>query len=89
MGLALARRLGTKIIDQRTGESLGRAFVFAWRGRIHVIGLHVAVRPTFLPQQRVTYWKQELGFTTHPPPDFPSMTRGEAPAVDGSAPPPR
>ena len=39
--------------------------------RVHVIGLDAIVVPEFVPQQRLTYWKQELGFTAHPPPDFP------------------
>lgn len=71
VGLALLRALGTTIIDARTGARLGRAFLFPWRGTIRVIGLDVPVVPVFLPQTRLTYWKQELGFTTHPPPDFP------------------
>lgn len=71
IGLALARAIGTRIFDHETGRSLGKALMIPWRGRIHVIGLEAAVRPVFLPQKRLTYWKQELGFTTHPPPDFP------------------
>lgn len=71
IGLALARAIGTRIFDQRTGRTLGKALMVPWRGKIHVIGLEAAVRPVFLPQKRLTYWKQELGFTTHPHPDFP------------------
>ena len=70
-GLAALRALGTTIIDARTGTPLGRAFLFPWRGTIKVIGLDVPVVPVFLPQTRLPYWKQELGFTTHPPSDFP------------------
>jgi hypothetical protein len=69
--LAIFRALGTTIVDAETGRRLGRAFLFPWRGTIKVIGLDVPVRPVFLPQTRLTYWKQELGFTTHPAPDFP------------------
>jgi hypothetical protein len=65
--------LGTKIVDVESGRTLGKAFAISWRGKIHLIGLETAVRPTFLPQTRLTYWKQEIGFTTHPPPDFPSQ----------------
>ena len=69
--LALARLLGTRVVDARTGRELGRALIISFRGRVHVIGLDAIVVPTFLPQTRLTYWKQELGFTAHPPPDFP------------------
>lgn len=71
VGLSIFRALGTTIVDAETGERLGRAFLFAWRGTIKVIGLDVPVRPVFLPQTRLTYWKQEIGFTVHPAPDFP------------------
>ena len=69
--LRVARRLGSPVVDVRTGQVLGRALLVPFRGRVHVIGLNVAVRPVFAPQARLTYWKQELGFTAHPPPDFP------------------
>ncbi len=72
LGLAAARSLGTEIKDHATGRSLGRAVIFAWRGRIHVIGLETPLKPHFLPQKRLTYWRQEIGFTVHPRPDFPS-----------------
>lgn len=72
VGLAITRTFGAKIVDYETGRALGRAFLFPWRGKIHVIGLETAVRPVFLPQKRLTYWKQEIGFTVHPPPDFPN-----------------
>jgi hypothetical protein len=71
VGLSIFRALGTTIVDVETGERLGRAFLFPWRGTIKVIGLDVPVRPVFLPQTRLTYWKQEIGFTVHPAPDFP------------------
>ena len=69
--LAVFRVFGSTIVDAKTGVRLGRAFLFAWRGTIKVIGLDVPVRPVFLPQTRLTYWKQEIGFTVHPAPDFP------------------
>jgi hypothetical protein len=72
VGMKLVHRLGTRLRDAETGEVLGRVLIVPWRGRIHVIGLEeVTVRPAFLPQQRLTYWKQDLGFTKVPPPDFP------------------
>lgn len=71
VGLRILRTCGTTIIDAETGANLGRAFLFPWKGTIKVIGLDTPVRPIFLPQTRLTYWRQELGFTVHPPPDFP------------------
>ncbi len=71
VGLPIFRALGSTIVDAETGVRLGRAFLFCWRGRIKVIGLDTPVRPVFLPQKRLTYWKQELGFTRYPAPDFP------------------
>jgi hypothetical protein len=72
--LFIAHTFGTKIVDQRTGQAAGRALIIPWRGKIHVIGLDAAARPMFQPQKRLTYWKQEIVFTTHPPPDFPNIT---------------
>ena len=66
-----AHLIGTRVVDERTGQVLGRALLVSFRGKIHVIGLGVPVVPVFLPQERLTYWKQELGFRTHSPPDFP------------------
>ena len=73
--LRIIRELGTPVVDQRTGRLLGRALIVAFRGRVHVIGLHAYVQPVFLPQPRLTYWKQELGFMTHPAPDYPHDPR--------------
>ena len=72
--VAIFRFFGSEVIDQRTGERVGRAFFFGWRGRVIVIGLESEppLRPIFLPQERLTFWKQEIGFTSHLPPDFPS-----------------
>jgi hypothetical protein len=70
-GLALARIFGTRLTDFQTGEPLGKALIIPWRGKIHVIGLEKDVRAIFQPQKRLTYWKQEIIFTTHPSVDFP------------------
>ncbi len=77
LGLSIARSVGTKINDFESGKSLGRALIIPWRGKIHVIGLKVAVRPMFQPQKRLTYWKQEIAFAEHPPPDFPNIRKTE------------
>lgn len=70
IGLWLAHTFGMRITDSETGKTLSRAFVIPWRGKIHVIGLKAAVHPVFLPQKRITYWKQEIGFVAHPDVDF-------------------
>ena len=77
--IGLARSVGSKITDAETGRVLGRAFLFPWKGRIAVIGLDAEVKPVFLPQKRLTYWKQELGFTEHPPADFPHEASPQRP----------
>lgn len=74
--LGLARRFGSTIRDPRTGKVLGKALLLPWNGRIHVIGLETTVRPQFLPQERETYWKQELGFAEPEKPDYPNERQG-------------
>jgi hypothetical protein len=78
--LMIAHRLGARLIDFDSGRNLGKALIIPWRGRIHVIGLEAAVRPMFQPQKRLTYWKQEIVFTEHPPPDFPNIRKTERPS---------
>ncbi len=79
IGLKLARLFGSKIIDAETGEPLGRALLLPGRGKIHVVGLETPVRPVFMPQKRLTYWKQEIGFTVRAEPDFPRLRRDDQP----------
>lgn len=60
------------IPDCVTGKSLGRGLVIGCGSTPIVMG-HLGLPPLipkFLPQKRLTYWKQEIGFTTHPSPDF-------------------
>jgi hypothetical protein len=80
LGLKIAQTIGTPIKDFPSGRSLGRALVIPWRGKIHVIGLKTAARPMFQPQKRLTYWKQDIVFTEHPPPDFPNIRKTERPS---------
>ena len=70
-GLSIARVFGTRVTDFQTGRPLGKALIIPWRGKIHVIGLEKDVRAIFQPQKRLTYWKQEIVFTTHPSVNFP------------------
>jgi hypothetical protein len=73
--LMIAHTFGTRIRDLQSGRLLGKALIIPWRGKIHVIGLEAAVRPMFQPQKRLTYWKQEIVFTIHPPPDFTNLRK--------------
>ena len=75
VGLAIARKIGARITDYRTGKVIGRAIIIPWRGKIHIVGLQAAVRPIFRPQKRLTYWKQEIIFTVHDQPDFKNLRR--------------
>lgn len=77
--LTLARTLGSTITDAETGAVIGRALLLPWRGKIAIIGLDAEVKPVFLPQARLTYWKQNLGFTLLPPPDFPHEPHPQSP----------
>ncbi len=77
VGMRLVHLFGARLRDAETGEVLGRVLIVPWRGRVHVIGLEeLTVRPVFIPQERLTYWKQDLGFTRQPPPDFPREAEG-------------
>lgn len=71
--LKIAQTIGTRIYDADSGKLLGRALIIPWRGKIHVIGLRSIVKPVFEPQTRLTYWKQKIAFSAHPPPDFPNL----------------
>jgi hypothetical protein len=70
--LKFARTFGTRVVEAESGRSLGRALIVPWAGKIHIIGLEQSVRAEFQPQKRLTYWKQEIVFKLHPPPDFPN-----------------
>jgi hypothetical protein len=74
--LFIAHTFGTKVVDYESGRVLGRALLLPWRGKVHVIGLDTPVHPVFQVQKRLTYWKQEIVFTTYPPPDFPNLRSG-------------
>ena len=73
----LLRRLalwaGTRIHDEETGEELGRAFLFIWRGRLLLLGYtgSVPLRPVVQSTQGVTYWKLTLAFRAAARPDYP------------------
>lgn len=69
----LTRIAGARVVDQRTGEVIGKALFIPWKGKLHIIGLEdKRVVPAFESQKRLTYWNQALTFSTRPPPDFPN-----------------
>jgi hypothetical protein len=71
---------GARVVDQRTGRSIGRALFIPWRGKLRVIGLaDKRVIVTFESQHRLTYWNQALTFSTHPEPDFPHERKVDDP----------
>lgn len=73
-GLLLVRAFGTRITDAHSHLLLGKAFIFLWRGRIHLIGYEgPPIIPYFLPEQKVTYWRSTIGFKTMPQVNFPSI----------------
>jgi hypothetical protein len=70
------RLVGMRVRDAGTGKDLGKYLFIPWNGRILLFGLGIAndepFYPLFLPQKRLTYALQELGFQQHPKPDFPN-----------------
>jgi hypothetical protein len=78
---------GSDLTDERTGEKVGRALMFCWRGRIHLLGFEGKdeVIAEFLPQERMAFWERRIGFTTHPPPDFPRERDRDAAPPAGEA----
>ncbi len=69
------QHFGSKIRDPNSHEIIGRALLIPWRGRIIYIGTTGTVVPVFLPQERLTYWKQELAFRKPDAVDFPHEPR--------------
>jgi hypothetical protein len=77
------RMFGFKITEATSGEDLGKYIIIPWRGKLHFIGLDSShakpFYPVFIPQQRVTYWRQTLGFRVHPHPDYPNERNASDP----------
>lgn len=66
--------LSKDIRDCESGETLGRGFLLGWGSAIWLIGYSGRpLIPKFLPQRRLTYWKQSIGFTTTEEPNFPRL----------------
>ncbi len=68
--------MGSRVQDARTGRELGRALLVPWRGGVRVVGAEAAWIPVPLPQGRITYWRQDMGFTVHDAP--PTERSGRA-----------
>ena len=74
-GLKMVDLFASEITDCISGKKLGRGLVIGWRGAPRVIG-HPGLPPLiprFLRQKRLTYWKQKIGFTTHPAPNYAKL----------------
>lgn len=67
-----SRMLGSVIRDELSGAVLGRAFIFAWRGRVCIVGYTgtLPLRPIAIPEKNLSYWKIRVGFTGPEIPDF-------------------
>jgi N-acetylglucosaminyldiphosphoundecaprenol N-acetyl-beta-D-mannosaminyltransferase len=82
--LHLVDLFSREIFDLEDGRPLGRALLFGRGGGVRVMGHEglPPLMPRFIPQERLTYWKQSIGFTTPPRPDFPRLEGvGGAPAA--------
>lgn len=68
----LTARFGSKIHSQEDGCLLGKAFLVPWKGTILIIGYTgiAPLRPVALPNQRLDYWRQAIGFTGPHEPNF-------------------
>lgn len=74
IGLCIVRVLGSDIRDEHDGAVLGRALLFSFCGRIHLIGYEgTPLRPVCVPQSRVKYWRITVGFTRALVPDEPRV----------------
>lgn len=71
IGMRLVALFSREIRDCHSGKVLGRGFLFSFGCRIFLIGYAGRpLIPRFLSQKRLTIWRQEIGFTTYPAPDF-------------------
>ena len=71
IGICMIRLLGSEIRDANDGALLGRAFIFSWRGKLHLIGYEgPPLRAVCVPQSRVKYWRITIGFTRAEVPNF-------------------
>lgn len=71
----LASLIGSEIRDDETGECLGKALLFAFGGRLWIIGYtgKKALRPVPVLKKEIRYWIQELRFRAPEDPDYPRL----------------
>lgn len=78
IGMGIVRILGSDIRDANDGAVLGRALLFSFGGRMHLIGYEgIPLRPVCVPQSRVKYWRVTVGFTRAEVPDYPRIVSGD------------
>jgi hypothetical protein len=71
IGMCLIKVIGSDIRDEADGSHLGRALLFSWRGRVHLIGYEgPPLRPVCVPQSGIQYWRITLGFQRASVPDY-------------------
>jgi len=66
VGYGAVAKFGNKIFDRKTGELLGRAFIFVWGGRIHIICYSGTkpIIPVWEPVAELRYWRSAICFET-------------------------
>lgn len=66
------QHFGAPIRDHRNQELLGRALVCTFRGKVFLIGFtgETPVKPVFLADPSVRYWRQTIRFEAAEVPDF-------------------
>lgn len=75
LGWCISSKLAPSIIDVKTGELLGKAFVIACGTKVLVIGYRgrKPLVPVFLPDKKLRYWKLKIGFTSAEEPDYENI----------------
>ena len=79
----LINRFGPTIVDQRTGEILGKGLVIGFGGTVRMLGYGLQQTPVhavFLPETRILSFSHRIGFATYPSVDFPRVAR--RPVID-------
>jgi hypothetical protein len=74
----LINRFGPAIVDQRTGEVLGKGLVVGFGGTVRMLGYGLQqplLHAVFLPEKRILSFSHRIGFATYPPVDFPRVAR--------------
>lgn len=77
LGAWFISRFGSRVCDHRTDEFLGRALILVWGGRVLLIGYdgEIPVKPVFVSDPEIRYWRQTIGFESHEAPDFERSSR--------------